>query len=94
MNLTNLTISDAMPYLPDRQCFKWCAVQQVVHSNNMELYGILFVVFAYLFIVAYFVSDEIKSLKPFRENFVYYAKLLLMLFFGFYILIIRLRLIW
>ena len=99
MSLTNisnldLTVKDIMPYAPDKPCFDWCSVQQVVHSNNMEMYGILFVVFAYLCITAYYIAGEFEVTRPYKENFIYYAKLLLLLFFGFYILIIKLRLIW
>lgn len=90
----DLSVTEVMPYAPDNECFDWCSIQHVVHSNNMELYGILFIVFAYLFIVLYNISEEINILKPYRESFIYYAKILLLLFFGFYIFIIRMRLIW
>ena len=101
MNITNkminLTLDDlqsTMPYVPDKPCFDWCLMQQVVHSNNMELYAVMFVVFAYFSILAYYFAGEVEVLKPYKEMFIYWAKLLLILFFAFYILVIRLRLIW
>lgn len=94
LNKSAERLNSVMQYAPNEECFDWCIVQQVRHSNNMELYGILFVVMAYFCILAYYFLGEFEQLRPFRENFIYYAKLLLLLFFGFYILIIRMRLIW
>jgi len=98
IDATSINVSKVIeiyqPYAPDSQCFNWCVVQQVAHSNNMELSGIIFIVFAYIFIVFYETANEIPLIKPYRENFIYYAKLLLMVFFGYYFLILRMRLIW
>lgn len=95
MNLTiSQNISDKLGFIPDQDCFNWCAVQQVTHSNNMEIYAVMILVFTYLMIVLYQLSDDFEKLRPFRENFLNLAKLSLVAFFGFYFLIIRLRLIW
>ena len=91
----NNTINYAKQYVPDDNCFEWCAVQHVVHSNNMEVYAIRILIVVYFLLVFYFISSEIKFLQKFnRDNYIYWAKLLLIIFFGFYILIIRMRLVW
>lgn len=82
-----------MPYAPDVPCFDWCVVQHTIHSNNLELGSIILVVLAYICIVLYGIADEIKIIKPFKDTFIYWAKLLLILFFGYYILVIRMGLV-
>lgn len=82
-----------MPYTPNAPCFDWCAVQHIIHSNNLELGSIILVVLAYICIVLYGIADEIKFIKSFKETFIYWAKLLLILFFGYYILVIRMGLV-
>lgn len=85
----------AWGYLPDNQCFDWCVAQQVVHSNNMEVYAIRILIVVYFLLVLYFIAGEVKFLQRFnRDTFIYWAKLLMIIFFGFYILVIRMRLIW
>lgn len=93
--ILNASISiNPIPYTATEPCFDWCVIQQVAHSNNMELSGLIFIIVAYLLIVFYEISEEITFLKAHREVFIYWAKLLLLMFFGFYFLIIRMRLLW
>jgi len=76
MILTNLTISAKgilQSYRPDQQCFDWCAIQHISHSNNLELKIIMFPLFAYIFLILYFSSKEIKLLQPYQDTFLYIA---------------------
>lgn len=95
MNLTpiNATINKIM-FTPDKNCFDWCIVQHVIHSNNMEINAIIIIIFTYFMIVLHNISNEINILRPYKETFLYWAKLSLIIFFGFYILIIRMRILW
>lgn len=90
----NLNVTDTLPYAPDDNCFNWCLEQQVVHSNNMEIYGVMFPAAAYIFILLYLTVDKYPKLEKYKSMFIYWAKLSLIMFFAFYILIIRLRLLW
>ena len=94
LNLSTVALEIPKQYAPSQECFDWCQIQHVVHSNNIELNAILFIVFAYFCIVGYYIAGEFPKLKRFQETLIYLAKLSLILFLGFYILIIRLRLIW
>ena len=92
INLTipTIDINLQQPYIPTEDAFSWCVEQQVVHSNNIELYAVMFVVAAYVFIVAYGM-DDIEFFNKYKNGFIYMAKLLLIAFFVIYILVIRLR---
>ena len=77
------------PFIPDNAAFNWCLEQQVVHSNNIELYAIAFVLAAYIFILLYGMED-VEILKKYQPEFIYMAKLMLIAFFVIYIIVIRL----
>ena len=89
-----LTADPIQPFIPSNQCFDWCVVQQVTHSNNLELYAVMFIVFSYIMIIGYFSANEWEALKPFRNGMLYLAKLSLIIFFAIYILVFRLRITW
>lgn len=91
INLSNELIAPKLQqaYIPDQACFNWCLEQQVVHSNNIELYAVGFVALAYTFIVLY--GIETDFFQKYRSGFIYFAKLMLIAFFVVYILVIRLR---
>ena len=80
-------------YIPSDQCFDWCIEQQVVHSNNLELWSVMFVFAAYIFILLHSL-DDIEFIQKYQKEFMYMAKLMLIAFFVSYILIIRLRVIY
>ena len=86
------TVNNTMPYAPDQSCFDWCIVQHVVHSNNMELNAVMIVVFAFISLIIYYVFGSFDKTKAYKDQFIYYAKLLLTLFLGYYILSIRMGL--
>ena len=89
---TTITINQNIiqPFVPNDYCFDWCLEQQVIHSNNIELYAVAFVLAAYIFILLYSM-DEVEFLKKYQTEFIYMAKLMLIAFFVVDILIIRLR---
>lgn len=78
-------------FYPTEACFDWCIEQQVVHSNNLELWVMFFPAIAFLMITLYFWSFELDKLEKYRSAFIYMARLFLIMFFAAYILIIRLR---
>lgn len=93
INLTEKLINSSQfqqAYSPTQQAFNWCLEQQVVHSNNLELYAVGIVGLAYVFILLYDL-DEIEFLNKYKSGFIYMAKLMLIVFFAIYILVIRLR---
>lgn len=77
-------------YAPTDACFDWCIEQQVVHANNLELYAVAIVGVAYVFILLY-EMDSINFFKRYQPELIYMAKLMLIIFFIIYILVIRLR---
>lgn len=81
-----------VPFIPDQGCFNWCLEQQVVHSNNLELSTVALIGVAYTFILLASAEDS-EFLMKYKEEFIYMAKLMLIVFFAVYILVIRLR-IW
>lgn len=78
-------------FIPSDACFNWCLEQQVVHSNNLELWIMFFPFAAFIMLIGYFWSYELDSFKKYSTAFIYMARLFLILFFAAYILIIRLR---
>lgn len=91
VNLTQINLEDiSKPYIPDDTCFDWCLQQQVVHSNNLEIYAVLLIFAAYIFILLATLED-VEFLKKYQTAFIYMAKLMIIVFFAVYILVIRLR---
>ena len=37
----NVDLAMPLDYVPETGCFNWCIEQQVVHSNNLELYAVM-----------------------------------------------------
>ena len=99
INLTNnifkeFSPTDELGNLNTKTCYSWCLEQQVVHSNNIELGSIFFVLLAFIMLILYFWSFEIKTLEKYRNAFIYMARLFLIVFFAIYILVIRMRIIY
>ncbi len=46
-------------FSPDQACYDWCVVQQVTHSNNLELYAMMLPLFAFFMLMGYFWSLEL-----------------------------------
>jgi len=91
VNITDfIPIGFQQNYQPSNACFDWCLEQTVVHSNNLELYAVFFVLASYIFIILHSM-DNVAILKKFQPELIYMAKLMLIAFFVIYILVIRLR---
>ena len=78
-------------YYPDTDAFQWCLIQQVTHSNNLELNFMLLPLGAFFMIIGYFWTLEFETTKKYSKAFIYMARLFLIIFFIVYILVIRLR---
>ncbi len=86
----DINVNPMQQFIPSDACFSWCLEQQVVHSNNLELYAVGLVLMSYIFILLYDM-DSIEILQKYRSELIYMAKLMLIVFFVVYILVIRLR---
>ncbi len=80
-------------YIPSQQCFDWALDQHVTHSNNLEIGVVFFVFLAYVCINMYHTLKDTKYDSK-ALIFIYLAKMAMLIFFGAYILIIKLRLIY
>lgn len=96
MGLNNLTIAisnEIKNYSPDQACFNWCAEQHVVHSVNTGVYSLIFIALTYIMIIMYSVAQESEALKDYQETFIYFAKLFILMFFGYYFIVVKYGLI-
>lgn len=82
--------SSVLYWRPDESCFDWCLNQKVTSYNNLELTSTLFVLGAILMIFIYEYLNEKENLRKYAPYFVFYAKILLYMFFFYYLVVIRL----
>lgn len=87
-NATNSIATIEPIYSPPPACFDWCVVQHVVNANNSLLYGLFFVVMAYGFLVA-IPYIRFTKYEELADVFEYMARIMLILFFGYFFLVIR-----
>lgn len=100
--MTEINITPILKFDPENimtdfnteTCFDWCLEQQIVHSNNIEVWSMFFPFLAFIMLILYFWSFEVKTLEKYRNGFIYMARLFLIVFFAIYILIIRMRVIY
>lgn len=92
--MVNLTVNLTAPklfeqYAPDQACFDWCIEQHIVHSNNLEAWGVILAAIAYLFLLLAGWAFEIERLKKYQHLFLYMAKVWMLLFFLVYFVFFR-----
>ena len=86
--------TDILSNLNTETCYSWCVVQQVVHSNNIEVWSMFMPFLSFVMHILYFWSFEVEGLKKYRSGFIYMSRLFLITFFAIYILVIRMRVIY
>ena len=98
MILVNVTQIRIYPidnfWTPTNECFNWCQIQQVTHSNNMEGYMLFFIAGAYLMILLYSSARDYKILEKFKDGFIDIAKYLIISFVFIVFLVFRYRIHW
>lgn len=87
-----LNITNANEIITPKECFNWCSVQHVTGYSNIETIYVMFVAGALLCLIAYETLNETENLKKYAHHFVYYAKILLYIFFFAYFVILKMRL--
>lgn len=79
------------PYSPSAACFDWAVQQQVTIYNNLEITGVLFIVGALFMLVIHEIMIEYRIKEDYAEHFVYFSKLMIYLFFFWFIFVLKLR---
>lgn len=74
-------------------CFEWCSMEHVTHSSNMELNAIGLLLAVYICIYLHNWFEHSERLKKYQYGLIYIARIFLILFFIWYILHVRLRVI-
>jgi len=89
LNTTAIRINE---FQATQDAVDWCSAQHIVHSNNIEVGAMWLIAFAYFGLLVYFEKDNFPRLAKYQDSFIYISRLALILFIGYYVFIIRLRL--
>lgn len=96
MNLTiglnESSLNIATQPLTQKGCFDWCVLQHVTGYNNIELGSVILIAVALLMLFIAEWCNESAKYKEHSGKFIYFAKLMIYIFFFVYFFVIRLRL--
>lgn len=92
-NIAVDTISEFPYHEITDACFEWCAMEQVVHSNNTELYSIGLVLGAYVMIMLHNWFEHFPKLKKYQYGCIYLSRIFLIIFFLYYVVFVKYKII-